>query len=198
MESRLSAPGVALGLAADETGVQTTCNGRVGRPFYDGPAVGKERHLVGVAPEFQHKFVVANSAVRLKAGAEVGEVHWAMALVNLHGVPATERNVRPPFACHVNKFSRAGAASRLGMTRPQLRSFISPNVPGEQRPPHFGTGAYQILQRLGHGDRRHQVYGRIQDSGGLTSFYCSARRFGENARQTSRFAGKTINGKALA
>src|SRR5450755_714790 len=107
MNRRLSAPGFASGLAADETGVQTTCDGRIGRSFDDRPAIGKERHLVGFAPELQHKLVVADSAMRLKSTAELGEIHRAMALMNLHGVPATQRYMRPTFTRQVDKFSRA-------------------------------------------------------------------------------------------
>ncbi len=48
---------------ADVARVEAACNGRIGRPFDDGPSVGKESHLVGFAPEFQDELVMAHGAV---------------------------------------------------------------------------------------------------------------------------------------
>src|SRR6202521_5724294 len=87
--------------------IQTARHSRVGRPLDDRPAVGKQRHFVRLAPELQHKLVVADVAVRLKAVAQFYKVHRSLPLMDLHGVPATQRDMRPPFTRQMNKVSQA-------------------------------------------------------------------------------------------
>src|ERR1700680_3631454 len=84
-------------LTAHKSRVQTARSSRVGRALDNRPTVGKQRHFVRLAPELQHNRVVTNVAVRLKAVAQLHKVHRPLTLVNLHGIPATQRDVRPPF-----------------------------------------------------------------------------------------------------
>src|SRR5450755_2523021 len=93
--------------AAHIAGIQTACNGRFTRPFDDGAAIGEESDLVGIVPEFQHKAIMANIAMRLKASADLRKVDWPVPLMNLHGVPAAERNVRPALSRKMDKVTLA-------------------------------------------------------------------------------------------
>src|SRR5580698_9238837 len=54
--------------------IQTPRHCRVGGAFDDGAAVGEQRHLVGVVPEFQDEIVVPDDAVSLKSAVHLGEV----------------------------------------------------------------------------------------------------------------------------
>ncbi len=58
-----------LNLTSYISGVQAAGDGCVRCAFDDGPAVGEERHLVGLGPELQDEIVVPHRAVRLEAGA---------------------------------------------------------------------------------------------------------------------------------
>src|SRR5579864_8595835 len=87
--------------------IQTPRHGRVRRALDDGASVGKERHLIRVAPEFQHEVVMADSTVRLKAQVHLGEVDGALPLMDLHGIPAAQGDVWAALAGEVNEVAFA-------------------------------------------------------------------------------------------
>src|ERR1700690_2956538 len=110
--------------------VQTAGNGRFRGAFDDGAAIGKEGDFIGLAPELQHKVIMSNIAMWLKAGADLRKVDWPFPLMNLHGVPAAQRNVRPPFPRKMDKVTLvAHSASRAGRRRRNLRLLVRPDVP---------------------------------------------------------------------
>ena len=78
--------------------IQTPSDGRVRRAFNDGAAVGEERHLVRIMPELQDEVVMADDAVRLQAAVHLEEVDGTAALMNLHGIPAAQGDVRAALA----------------------------------------------------------------------------------------------------
>src|SRR5271165_5384572 len=49
--------------ASHKPRIQAARNSGVGCAFDDGPAVGEQRHLIGLAPELEHEFVVPHYAV---------------------------------------------------------------------------------------------------------------------------------------
>jgi len=98
------------------SGIQTSCHGRVGGALNDGAAVGEQGHLVGLAPEFQDEIVVPDDAVRLEAAVHLDEVDGALALMDLHGIPAAQGDVRAAFAGEMNEVAFAtspAAGSRI-------------------------------------------------------------------------------------
>ena len=134
---RKTASGLRIS-TADVASVEAACNGRIGRSFDDGPSVGKEGHLVGFVPEFQDEVVMAHGAVREQARRHLSEVHRALPLMNLHGISATESDVRPALSGEMDKVSLpASAASGARPGRGHFRALVSPYVPGEQGPPHL-------------------------------------------------------------
>src|ERR1700680_4329043 len=77
-------PEAHTGLASNEPRIEAACDGGIGGPFDDRASVGKQRHLVGLSPEFQHKVVVPHDAVGLQPLLHFGEINGPGALVNLN------------------------------------------------------------------------------------------------------------------
>jgi len=98
-------------LTSYEARIETSSEGRVSRAFDDGSAVGEQCHLIGVAPEFEDKVVVADDSVWLQAAIHLGEIDGALALMNLHGIPAAEGDVRTAFAREMNQIAFAAGAT---------------------------------------------------------------------------------------
>ena len=69
---------VSWRLCADKACVQTSGNCGVSGAFDDGAAVGKERHLKAVSPEFEDEVIVLYLTVRLEAHGHLGRygVKW--------------------------------------------------------------------------------------------------------------------------
>src|SRR5580658_3393734 len=84
-------------LTPDIPRIQAACHGGVGGAFDNGAAVREKSHFVGVVPEFQNEVVVADGAVGLKAAIHFGEVNGALALMDLHGIPTAEGDMRTAF-----------------------------------------------------------------------------------------------------
>src|ERR1017187_4196629 len=68
--------------APDITRIQAACHPSVGCALDDGPPVGKQGHLIGLAPELQHKFIVPHHAERLQPTLHLGKINRPGALVN--------------------------------------------------------------------------------------------------------------------
>src|SRR4029077_9927215 len=92
-------------LVPNKARIQAPRHAGVGGPLDDRPAIWKQSHLVGLTPELQHEVVMPHFAVRLEALVHNSEVHRTMAFVNLHGIPPTKRNVRPPLTFEMNEVS---------------------------------------------------------------------------------------------
>src|SRR5882724_2757234 len=121
----------------DVARVKASCDGRIRRPFDDRSSVREQGHLVGLAPEFQDELIVTHRAMRTQTNGHLNEVHRALLLVNLHGISAAERDMGAPFSGQVDEVSlAAGAASGERPGRGNLRALVSPDVPGEEAPPH--------------------------------------------------------------
>ena len=78
----------SIELASHIPRVQASCDRSVGCAFDNGAAVGEECHLVRIVPELQDEVVVAHGAVGLETAIEFSEVDGALALMNLHRIPA--------------------------------------------------------------------------------------------------------------
>src|SRR5579859_2670225 len=85
-------------LGPDEPGIETSGHCGVGRALDNGAAVGEQGQFERFTPELENKVTVADSAVRPQALAHLLQIQGAATFVNLHGVAATERNVRTYFA----------------------------------------------------------------------------------------------------
>src|SRR2546423_1851364 len=94
-------------LASHVTRVQTARYGCVCRAFNDGAPVGEESHLKWFMPEFQHEVVMPYGAVGCQAAVHVGEVDGSLPLMDLHRIPAAERDVRTAFASQMNEVAFA-------------------------------------------------------------------------------------------
>src|SRR4029077_19082784 len=92
-------------LVPNKARIQAPRHAGVGGPLDDRPAIRKQSHLVGLAPELQHEVVMPHFAVRLEALVHDAEVYGPVAFVNLHGIPPTQRNVWPPLALQMNEVS---------------------------------------------------------------------------------------------
>ena len=61
-------------LGPDIAGIETSGHGRIGGAFNDGAAVGKQRQLIGFAPELENKVTMADGAMRPQALAQGGQI----------------------------------------------------------------------------------------------------------------------------
>src|SRR5258708_39612926 len=96
-------------------GIQTSRHRRIRRPLDNRPAIGEERHLKRLFPEFQHEVVIANAAVRLQPLTHHPEINWAIMLMDLHRVPPAQRNVRPPLARQMRKLPLCARTALVAM-----------------------------------------------------------------------------------
>src|SRR5256885_9402418 len=94
-----------LKLASHKPRVQAAGDTLVGGAFDDGPAVGEEGDFVGGAPEFQDEIVVLYLAVGSEPGGHFCEIYGAVALVDLDGVAATERDLGAAFSGEIDKLA---------------------------------------------------------------------------------------------
>jgi hypothetical protein len=111
-------------------------------------------------PELQHEVIVADHAMRREPPVHLGEVDRPLPLMDLHGIPPAQRDVRSTLAFEMNEVSlAAGAASGARLRGGNLGVFVCPNIEGKQSSPHAGSfGANQQLQRFGRSDRRHEIH----------------------------------------
>ena len=116
--------------AADIACVQTARNRRVRRSFDDCPAVGKQGHLVGLMPEFEDKLIVPHRAMRPQTSRHLGEVDRTLLFMNLDGISAAERDVRPPLSRQVDEVSLpACVASRSWPDGANFGALVIPDIP---------------------------------------------------------------------
>ena len=98
----------------------------------DGPAIGKKGHLIGITPELQHEGIVLNGAVVPQSRRHLSKIHWPVALMDLHGVPAAHGDLRPAFARQMNELPLfAGLAARTWPGSSNFSLLIAPYVEGE-------------------------------------------------------------------
>src|SRR6266853_1082583 len=64
--------------------IQAARDSSVSGSFDNRPPIGEQRHLIRLAPEFQHEFVVAHPAMRLQPAVHLGKIHGPGTLMNLH------------------------------------------------------------------------------------------------------------------
>src|SRR5271167_1004119 len=89
-------------------------------------------------PEFQDEVVVAHYPVGLQAAVHLGEVDGALALMDLHGIPAAQRDVRTPFADEMNEVPLpAGAAAGAGLRGGDFGVLVRPDIERQQSPPYW-------------------------------------------------------------
>src|SRR5208283_4615794 len=88
-------------------------------------------------PEFQDEIVMADHAVGLEAAIHFGEVDGALAFVDLHGIPAAQRDMRAAFAGEMYEIPLpAGAAAGARLRRGNFRVLVGPDVERKQSPSH--------------------------------------------------------------
>src|SRR5438128_1856807 len=99
-------------LRPDKPRVEAAGLGRVASALDDGAAIGKQRQLVGIAPELEHGLIVADAAMGIEFAAHLAEIHRAMRFVNLHRVaPTKQRDRSAIFSFEISKFTRATDAA---------------------------------------------------------------------------------------
>ena len=126
---RLPVSGRNLNSASHIARVQTSRYGRVSRALDNGAAVGEQSHLVRVVPEFQHEIIVPDGAVRLEAAVHFGEVDRPLALVDLHGIPAAQRDVGPALACKMDEIALStGTAADARLGGRDFRMLVRPHI----------------------------------------------------------------------
>src|SRR5258706_16466327 len=119
-------------LATDVAGVETAGDRGIGGAFDDGAAVGKQRHLIGIAPKLQDKLIVSDIAERGQTGGDFGEVDGGLAFVNLHRISAAEGDVGSALSLQVYEFAfSAGATLGTGDGGRDFGAFVAPDVPGK-------------------------------------------------------------------
>jgi hypothetical protein len=80
-------------------------------------------------PELEHEVIVSNYAVRLQSPVHLREVNRSLPLMDLHGIPAAQRDMRAAFAGKVNEVSLpAGPAATPRLLSRNLCMLIGPNV----------------------------------------------------------------------
>src|SRR5437588_4638543 len=123
-------------LVPNKPRIQAPRHAGVGGPLDDRPAIGKQSHLVGLTPELQHEVVMPHLAVRLEALVHNSEVYRPVAFVNLHGIPPTQRDVRPPLTFEMNEVAFSSSpASRSRLAHLDLRALVRPHIQRQQCPP---------------------------------------------------------------
>ena len=114
-------------LIADVARVKAARDGCIRSSLDDGTPIGEERHLVRLFPELQNEVGVADTAVWLKALAQVAEIDGAMMLMNLHRIPSAKRDMWTPSSGEMNKvFMPTGAAACAGFVGRNFRSLVAP------------------------------------------------------------------------
>src|ERR1700737_2281093 len=120
---------MCFGLASYVSCVEASGYGGVSRTLDDGAAVREERHLIRLVPELQHEIVVPNYSMRPQSPVHLREVNRALPLMDLHGVPATQRDMWPAFTREMKKVSlAAGAASRAGFRGRNFCVLVGPKI----------------------------------------------------------------------
>ena len=128
---------------ADIPGIKAAGDGGIGCAFDDGAAIGEEGEFVGIAPELQDKVVVFDLSMRLEAARHFGEVHGALALVNLDGVASTQRNLRAMRSGEVRELAfNTCLAIGTRMRSSNFGVIVGPDVKGK-------LGAAQLVTRSG-------------------------------------------------
>src|SRR5450755_499192 len=116
-------------LTPHKSRVQTSRHSGVSCALDDGAAVGEERHFVGVAPEFQDEIIVADNAMRFETAVQFGEVDRTLALMDLHGIPAAQRDVGAALSSEMNEVPfAAGAAVGPGFRGGNFYVLVAPNI----------------------------------------------------------------------
>src|ERR1700722_6530681 len=98
-------------LASDVAGIQAACHCCVGRSLDDRPPVGKQGHLIGLAPKLQNKFVVTNASEREQPRAQFRKIYRPFPLMNLPRVSPTQGDMRTALARQMHKVSGTDPAS---------------------------------------------------------------------------------------
>src|SRR6202034_3031913 len=188
-------------LASYITCIQAAREGRVGGAFDDGATIGKQRHLVGVVPEFQDEVVVTDCAVGLEATVQLGEVNGPLALMDLHGIPAAQGDVRAAFAGQLDEIAlTARATTGAGLGGGDFGVLVRPDVEGKEGAPQLwcGRAGEQEFERLGRGDGGYQIHRRIEDAGSFAGFDHAARRVGKQTSPACGLAGQNVQGDGIA
>ena len=85
-------------------------------------------------------------AMRRQARSKLGEVDGAMALVDLDGVPATERDMGTSFARQMDEVAFIAATATLAWAlRRDFGVIVRPNIVREEGAPEFVFCSYQDL-----------------------------------------------------
>ncbi len=85
---------------------------------------------------------MAHRAVRCEAARDFGEVDGPLALVDLDGIAAAERDVRPALAGEVDEVALiAGSASGTRFGGADLGVIVGPDVVGKQSATQLVAGA---------------------------------------------------------
>src|SRR5512135_1581667 len=84
-------------------------------------------------PKLEHKFVVADGAVRLKPFTDDSEIHRASVFMNLHRIAPAEGDMGPSLPGQVDEFAPpASPAIRARSPRLESGGLVAPGIPGKQ------------------------------------------------------------------
>src|ERR1700728_25754 len=144
--------------------IQTPRYRGVSGPLDDRPPVGKQRHLVRFVPELQNEIVVSDYRMWLKSAVHLTEINRALPLMDLHGIPAAQRDVRATLASEMDEIAFGASAAVGAVFRGRdFRVFIGPQIERQE-------GSTQVrgrrstdnqLQCFCRGDGSHHVDRRI-------------------------------------
>src|SRR5882724_1085481 len=148
--------------ATHKSGIQAARDRGIIGSLDDRPAIGEKGHLIGVSPELQHESIVLDGAVGTQPSRHLSKIHWPVALMDLHGVPAAQGDLRSTLARQMDKVTLfAGLAAGTWPGSSNFSLLIAPYVEGKQSPPKLVFCTHQKLNCLCGLDRPNQVNGAV-------------------------------------
>ncbi len=162
-------------LSTQETRVERARYGGVFRAFDDGAAIGEDGQFVGWDAKAEQEIVVANFRRwrRSETAAEIGEIEFAAALVDLNGIAAAHRDLRLRLAIEINEFTaHAGAAIGIARHADGLK-FSGPNIARDQASVHGFRLSAQKLEGFARLDGSNGADGGVKNASGVAGGFCA-------------------------
>jgi len=136
-KSSFSAPFARIESRPYKSRIERSSNRHVGRSLNDGAPVGEQCHRVRRTLEAKQEFVKPDLTVWRQPLTHGCKVDRPMMLVDLHGVPAAEGDMRPSFAGQMSKISfAANSAVWARNGSGDFGSFARQEIVGEERATH--------------------------------------------------------------
>src|SRR5580704_9942883 len=145
-------------LTANKACIETAGNGHIGGALHQRAPVREERDRIPTSLETQQKPVEVNLSVRFQAALHLGKVNRAMMFMDLHRIPAAQRDLGTVFSPQISKVTLlADWALRPGSGGADFGLVIGPQIAAQEGSAHLVLCAHQKLQGLGHLDRGGEI-----------------------------------------